>query len=341
MKLQISISIILLISISISNAAILTVDRAPHAGQYKTLQEAHDAANDGDSIYVYPSTSSYNSITISKKIKFLGTGYSRSSDVVKPTLLTGRMIFNEGSDGSILEGFGGVFYVTIDANNIMIKRNLIYGITILANHKQNTILQNYIYNNTTNYLVTINENNEVFITNNKLWNMQSKASCSCGGGDFFGRGINASNPTITIILFHNVISTPCAHHNDSLALNLLGSNIDVQNNIIVNGKVSASTQYFNYNMSNANQLPNANGNIQNINMDTVFVKTGSDFHLLENSPAKGAGRNGVDMGIYGGSTPFVDNGIPTAPSIIQIEADHVASQKHGLDITIKAKSTNE
>ena len=45
------------------------------------------------------------------------------------------MIFNEGSDGSILEGFGGVFYVTIDANNIMIKRNLIYGITILANHK--------------------------------------------------------------------------------------------------------------------------------------------------------------------------------------------------------------
>ncbi len=74
-------------------------------------------------------------------------------------------------------------------------------------------------------------------------------------------------------------------------------------------------------------------------MDTVFVDyDGWDFHLLSDSPAKGSGQNGVDMGIYGGSTPFVDGGRPGLPLITDIDSDFVGSQQSGLDVTIKAKS---
>ena len=350
MKTQLLALFILCLSISITNAAILTVDKAPHAGQYSTLQEAHDAASIGDTIHVFPSVGSYEAITVTKTLHFMGAGFSKSSDNLKPTLLIGTMIFSEGSDGSTLESFGrgGGLYVTIDANHITIKRNLLHRITIIENHSGTCIIQNYISENSENYAIYVHNNNDVFVANNIIWNMYQKGYNTYNKVNEGGNGIFASHNSITLTLFHNIFNVrtkfnniyPCSYGANAIIAS--GANIDIANNIFLDGKISASTGYFYYNMCESTQLPDQNRNIRNVNMDTVFINhSNADFHLAENSPAKNAGRNGVDMGIYGGSTPFVDNGIPSAPAIIQIEADHVVSKTHGLDITIKAKSTNE
>jgi len=156
---------------------------------------------------------------------------------------------------------------------------------------------------------------------------------------YYGNGIYASNSNISISIIHNIISN---NNNCGYALNVKNSNIYSANNIVASGIISRSSDNFWYNMSNSGQLFSGNGNLRNIDMNKVFVKPGIDFHLLENSPAKGAGEDGVDMGIYGGKTPFIDGfGKPAIPSIIKLKADHAVSKSEGLKIEIKARSNSE
>jgi len=327
-------AVIVMITCSIIHAAIITVDnKTPSVGDYTTLQAAHDAASDGDTIYVYPSWAVYNGITVTKTLTFVGTGFGYPSEGMNTTLLTGTMTFSAGSDGSSLEGFRRsdsfyvtYFYVTIDADNITIKRNRLYKITVSKNHTGTVILQNYLHDESDAWLIEVGNYNELLIANNKLINKS-----------YNGKGIYAPHPNITITVLHNVIRV----YNNVNALHLDNSNKFVANNIIVSGQCTGTSGYY-YNMCNGSQLPNRDGNIINVNMITVFdTPNPSDpyhFHLLPDSPAIGAGQNGVDMGMYSGSTSFVDGGAPSLPSIFHLESDHVGSQQTGLDVTIKAKS---
>ena len=95
--------------------------------------------------------------------------------------------------------------------------------------------------------------------------------------------------------------------------------------------------YYN-NICNSNQLYSTNGNKINVDMNTVY---GDWYQLKENSPAIDAGTNGTDIGIYGGSTPFVLGGYPSIPRIVNIEADHLGTKSHGLDVKIKATTIRE
>ena len=101
---------IIIISCSIANAEIITVDnKVPSVGQYKTLQEAHDAAKNGDTIYVCPSEALYAAIIVSKKLIIIGTGHSRPGERLSTTSISGTMQFDDGAEGSALKGFGGGF----------------------------------------------------------------------------------------------------------------------------------------------------------------------------------------------------------------------------------------
>jgi len=78
-------------------------------------------------------------------------------------------------------------------------------------------------------------------------------------------------------------------------------------------------------------------------MTTVFVDSGSvstdgDWQLRSGSPAIGAGLDGVDCGMFGGSTPYVLSGIPAIPSIYYFIAPGSASGAEGLQVEIKARA---
>lgn len=95
------------------------------------------------------------------------------------------------------------------------------------------------------------------------------------------------------------------------------------------------------NIGDANQFPSGNGNQNNVNMSTVFVGTGStdgQWQLKSGSPAIGAGRNGEDIGMFGGPEPYVPSGLPPIPAVYSIEMPGVTAANQTIPVTVKTKS---
>ena len=92
-------------------------------------------------------------------------------------------------------------------------------------------------------------------------------------------------------------------------------------------------------------LGTENGNQSNVDMSTVFVGAGEgstdgQWQLAENSPAIGAGLGGVDLGAFGGPTPYVLSGLPSMPAIYFLNAPISGSTNSGLQVQLKAKGHN-
>jgi len=361
----------LFLSMSISTLSIaetITVDiKHPSIGDYTNLQDAHDAASDGDTILVYPSDGSYPGIVITKSLRIIGTGMTYPSDNLKTTKISGTITFNEGSNGSLIDGFSGGFNITTNSENVEIKRNHINSLTITgsnsvikfntinqittnsdntfinknkierilvnSNNSGTVILQNFIESNRQYVLIEVQEKNDIFISNNII--MPKSLSYQCG--------IRAKASSISIIIQNNYLKS----YYNSTVIELTTSNSYVENNIIDQGKCSGSGYYNNIH-TRGDVLPNSYGNIIDVKIEDIFVNaTENDFHLLESSVAKGAGRNGIDIGPYGGKTPFDENILdtnnlsPPLPTILSIESDSIVADSDKLTVTIKAKSFNE
>jgi hypothetical protein len=314
-----------------SYAAVITVDaNHPSAGMYKNLQNAHDAANSGDTILVYPFAGKYSGIAVKKRLRIVGRGWYDVAGKNISTAISGSMIFSEGSDGSSLEGFEYDYGVDIDANNITIKRNDLNNIDISSGHVGTVVIQNYIK---TKGCIAINveKNNEVFISNNIIYEYEDTYGYDWKCEDY---GILASDNSITINIVHNVIA------GYDYSLSVYKSNYYVANNIIIGGWIKPKDHNgFHNNICHTDQLYTSHGNMINVDMNTVYGS--SWYQLKENSPAIGNGTNGVDIGIHGGSTPFVLGGYPSIPRIVDIEADHLGTKSHGLDVKIKATTVRE
>lgn len=320
---------------SFLSAAIITVDnKHPYVGNFKTLQEAHDAANNGDIIYVSPSLVRYDGIIVTKQLTFYGVGFDITENVggaLTPTAsISGSMIFAAGSSGSQLEGFDGCFYIEINTSNITIKRNDLWRITINTEGQGSSILQNYInnINNPDFTTLYVSDATNVLIANNEIINIRGYPS------DDAWR-YNAVHGGSDLVVKNNVIKV--------FGQAWTSNSSQITNNIIIavggTGNIQGNNNFISYNMSSVNSLPARNGNMNNIDMNTVFIDIGSyNFHLLPNSPAKGAGENGADMGLYGGDLSYIDSGFPSLPSILQLHGDLTAAPGTGLNIEFKAKS---
>ena len=313
-------------------AAIITVDgNYPSVGDYKTISEAHDAASSGDTIYIYPSKYTYSTSTIyvSKSLTIVGCGfnYSYVNDGIYNTKVN-SIRFNIGSKNSVVKGLQ-VSSITIDADNIIIKYNKINTITVLNNNKGAVITQNRIGSSNTT-AVSLNNNNQALIKNNII-------DISGSYGIYLG-----SNNSVNIL--HNVIKMK---NSSSFAIKCYDSRTNigiVLNNIIYEGAVSCyDLEYYN-NITNSNQLSGRNGTGNNsyIDMSTVFADT-SNYHLKEDSPARGAGYSGEDLGIYGGSSPYVEHGTATGiPSINFLQVPPIiAPETPTMNVQIKATSGSE
>lgn len=312
------------------NAKIWIVDNnAVSAGDFTTLADAQTNATSGDTIFVYPSATTYTGINVIKQLFIFGVGYNLdiyNGQASNATANIGTMNFNAGSEGSLLEGLNGNFYVDVNTTNITIKRNNLNNMQI--SNSNCVVIQNDI-SGSTNFgsAIWINQANlgGILIANNKIRNT------SAGDNAIY------SNATSEITVVNNVIK------GESVALANLSTTSLIQNNIILKGSVGGSA-VFQFNMSQSNQLPSGNGNLINVDMTTVFENP-NDFvnglHLLANSPASGTGFGGADMGIYSGDGAYVDGGFPGLPSIFHFESEAITTPQNGLDVVIKVKSNRE
>lgn len=267
------IILVVLLSVSVLNAAIITVDNnVPSAGNYSTLQAAHDAASAGDIIYVFPSQMLYPAVTVTKPLSFYGVGFNLLETIGEPYTATasisGEMLFEASATGSHLEGFDGQFRIRIRCMNVTIKRNDLSYIYLEADAC--TIIQNKITSD--NIAIALSDRKNHFILNNII------SGVLCLYALEYHSGKN-------LIIKGNVIKATNSSFNE----------IDeslIVNNIIVSGSIWwCDNNTILYNMCNADQFPTGNGNL--INVDGGFPGLPSILQIQ--APNAGSQQSGLDI----------------------------------------------
>ncbi|MBC3540401.1 hypothetical protein ACFSC6_13105 [Rufibacter sediminis] len=318
-------------------------------GDFKALQEAHDAASTGDTLYLEGSPNHYGSLSSSKKLIIIGPGYylaeNSISNINTASALVQGIVLSDGAQGSEIIGldfFGNS--VDIRTSDIFIRRNK------FNNNSGDSNLEQLIWGTGRIYLNSSTANN-IFITQN------------------FGLEIHGPSYANTgILITNNLIASPGYYGEDNtqLSVNINAFTMAVfQNNIFLRGTVSSHRASFtnnimvkgffeerenmaSNNLGNAAQFGTADGNKSNIDMSTVFNGTDSPddrWRLKAGSPAIGAGYGStsakpVDAGMFWGNTPYRISGLPGIPVIYFINVQSVGSNTDPIDVTVKVRSTN-
>jgi len=314
-----------------AQARVITVNnRLDVVADYTSLQAAYDNASEGDTIMAYPSETAYAGIDISKRLILIGNGFV-SVNNLPITMISGIVNFLEGSEGSVIESFGGRFNVTVkNANNILISRNNINGLVI--ENSFNTLLLSNLINGsytTDGYMIVVKGNSLVEASNDIIRSTGQPCgySSTCYDGGILIEGSSVIKINNSIIYSEG-------------QLTIYGGIAQGKNNIIYGGLRSSVDFSFSIH-SNAweGQLDVNKNNIIASDISSIFTDLSTyNYHLKSGSSAIGTGENGIDMGIYGSATPFVDGGTPDIPAIYYLDVPLTGSQKDGINVTVKAKS---
>ena len=316
---------------------------------YTTVALAYAAAQSGDTILMFPSTSL--SGTIAKKLTIIGPGSwldpnstpkgNANLQAFAGTASISSLIFDVGSDGSVLSGFnGGTVY--IKDNNITIKRNREIDLYVTFSNPAGTITNLQVIQN---YRVSINQyyNNGSSSTNMNISNNLISYFSTPGGNTYSG---NISNNVWAYDATQNANSANGGSSTFSNAngIELGGGAYLLQNNIFISyTNVAAASNYnyfvfsnggnsiFNYNLALQSSVAiNWGVGVNNVitpitNAPNIFTAfpiistTSADarFQLKAGSPALVANRPGstVDAGMFAGSYPYRLSTIPTIPTI--------------------------
>jgi len=316
------LAVLLGISATVASAKIWRVDNVNPA-DFSALQEAHDGAESGDTLYVAGSVHKYAALTLEKTLYVFGPGYflgENPDTQASPNSATVSTIsLNPGSEGSLItglhipNGLPNSFSIDVAASGVVITRNAV------------------------SQGIRINQASNIFVSQNYLLSIV----------------LDATSTNTNIIIANNIIASNFSMSNSSSAEisnnvvhSMTAHNSNVTNNII-------RGNYSNINSNNIvsnNMVPNdalgtENGNQSNVDMSTVFVGAGEgstdgQWQLAENSPAIGAGLGGVDLGAFGGPTPYVLSGLPSMPAIYFLNAPISGSTNSGLQVQLKAKGHN-
>jgi hypothetical protein len=286
-------------------ATTITVsNNASIPAQYTNLQQAIDAVNANDTILVHGSQTTYPTVTLSKALVIIGAGYKpqvQQALTTKTNINLSPTFSNNYLSGLVLDGLdlssisNTINYDSV--NNVIIKNCQVSNFGSSSGSaikiKNSLIYNNYLYNvylSGANIIFSNNIVRGIFqlysysasVTNN-LFGWTQNISWGVGGlyanNIFYSYLSNSSNPSI--------------------------SNATFNNNILFNHTVNLP-----YN-NNSNVTGNTGGG--NLLTDPKLIAPGTsidisgtnNYGLQSNSPAKNAGTDGRDIGITGGSYPWI------------------------------------
>ncbi|MCF8374317.1 MAG: hypothetical protein K9H64_22030 [Bacteroidales bacterium] len=348
------------------NATVWTVSNHTGMADYTSLQTAIDSAGYGDTLYLEASPNSYGNATFYKKLIVVGPGYwlieNDSTQANMDTACVNSLIFNPGSEGSILSG------ITVNANFSGFMNSNIFAKMIIINTDSITIQRCHIVTHTyqsagksCNIYIDGNRNNIVLQQN---WINTSIENPSGFNGTAYAIYFT-SIPENTLIINNFIRSYKISGYQSigSIFMNTINSttNLIISNNVIwgnlqtyyaghinnvlVDGNFTGNFNVTMHNLCSSTQYPVDINNQQNINMDSVFVDVDSyidnGYLLKPNSPAIGAGLNGVDCGAFGessGGIVYKLSGLPDIPAIFEATIDLSGTTQ--IPVNIKAKSHN-
>lgn len=352
----------------LSQATVWRVNGNPGIdADFTTLIDAVDAASNGDTIYLEPlqEGQSYEGLILTKPLTIIGTGINISSNdstqySENETRIT-RIWFDPGSEGSRFQGI--VFTSTypnieipglpgendIDAGQSQIVINACC-ITIdgckadiqtsginMTYRANDCLIENCI---TTQIRFSNTSSSDEAYVNIGLSGTVVRNSKFTALGKLFGGGFNGT--VQSLFVDHCIIDW------NSCSSNVQTKNTFFSNNIFVSGTgctpcVDGSCTYLN-NLSVSTIIPSGSGNITGIPLAGIFDPAFSShpelqYQLAPGSPAIGASTTGGDMGMFGGEQPYQLSGMPSIPSIFELNVNPVGTTAtQSLNVNLKAKS---
>ncbi|QIX62839.1 hypothetical protein HER32_17330 [Hymenobacter sp. BT18] len=289
---------------------------------YSTIQAAHDAAAANDIIQVEPSTTTYGSLTCTKKLTIVGPGYfldlntGLQASSIPATVAS--IDFQSGSAGSSVSGITTP-NIYLRANNISVTRNKVdyLYVAYFGESSQCVIRQNYIY-----YLYAYGyTSNDLLVTNNLI--------------------------TYYVYLSNGVTK---GEFNNNTVMASGGASFDgftVKNNYFGYSFTPTSNTSWSYNKLAQASLPTSgtqSNNTANVAYNTILTwGSGTQYDawykLKAGGPGIGAGEGGVDIGAFDSPTgyDYKLSGIPAVPSIYEYNQ---SVNGNTLNVTLSTRSNN-
>lgn len=329
MKHIFSSLVVFLFIITTATAKIWRVNNnAGVPANFTTAQAAHDGAAAGDTLHFEPSPTSYGNLTMTKKLVLIGVGdfldVNQNNQATNVTARLDNLTINAGADNSTV--MVTAFYVTITGvQGVILQRcNVIsragyYGyFSINLDNASNTVIRNCFL---TAGSLGINGSTNVQIINNIIADVISMSGAS------------------SAIILNNIVNGKAVSGENNII-----QNASVRNNIFNKALgITFSSCVVENNLTSNTTLPAGNGNQNSVNMTNVFINPNnfidSSFKLKAGSPAIAAGVGGVDVGAYGGISPYRLSVQPNIPAIYKLVAPPVVSGGT-ITITVSTKSNN-
>lgn len=348
------LTIIAFVAIAFSaQATVHRVNNSPGVdADFNNLGTAISNASTGDTLYVESSSTSYGSISISKKLTIIGTGFmldaNDSTQVDKNESQITSCSWNSGSEGSVIYGMYCTGTMYVNADNITIIRNHFYVntsynncIQLQSGHSNIAIVQNFVQHNYTSSSSSYRclwydgNNQNIFVSNNVFYRGNSASFTSSTNSYAYAVYTQSSNTTSTFV--KNIFIGQTYIYNATME-----DNIHVVGNF-----TGGSNNYFN-NISWNTYFGSANGNLQNVTMtgNNVFQET-TDGHthdedgfwqLSPSSAASGVGKSGDDCGVFDGALGWKLSGMPPIPAIFEATVPTIGTPSSGINVNIKAKT---
>jgi hypothetical protein len=348
------VTALMLLAVISTKATIWTVSNNTidsSAADYSSLQTAIDNATEGDTLYISGSLTSYGNVTLNKKLVLIGAGYNSSNFKHLSTSCTISPYYRKDNFNNVVGSCAGSVFIGIDIEIRTSGSN--GGIDNLV-FKRCKVDAEYVGGSSTNYVSGWMFINNYIVACKPAYSSFDWAKDFTFIGNICEAQMNFySNHATNITLINNTF----------INSQVGGKYCTVKNNIFygttITNKFINSTMYNNlyygsssnsFNFSTTNTL---SGNIENqdpkfvdLSGSTVNFSYSNDYHLQSTSPARNAGTDGTDLGVYGGTYPFPSGGdipyqtsaMPNIPQIMNIQISNpVIPIDSVLHINVKAR----
>jgi hypothetical protein len=297
---------------------------------YASINDAINspAVNNFDTLHIEPSGTNYSAFTLTKRLVLIGVGYLLQQNpsyqaTAQWARISGTSYCNSGSAGSVFQGLdfslGSGLYINVP--NVVVTRCCFQSSTLSLSSDANGTM--YIANWGGSISLSSATNLQgISLRNSYLWSFSTSSS-------------------------NTVLMENCYLYSSSAYSTSTGV---YKNNIFPSGTpsiTSGSSAIFSNNIFYGS--PFSSGGIQGSNLINIthaqlFNSSSFDYNSqatllpLSNALSNGAGENGVDIGIFGGATPYQLSGIPAIPSIYLLNAPGATSGS--LPVTIGIRSND-
>jgi len=326
---------------------ILIVDNRvsePSPPVYKTLTEAVDAAAAEDIIQVMPSAQSYGEITLSKQVTLMGVGFNPDKALPDVLSTVDQITLASGASSVRLSGLvvESVYYSS-NLSGVLVDHCLLGRFreattsTSDSTHS-NVVISNCVFyqtkNQTNDFMLTIpGASSNVTVKNNAFFfKYISNETGIRLDGALFANNLLAAGASVSFRATNRFYSCEVSNNIFFGDMGTTSENTTYKNNIIS----SNSNNPIKDTNTGSNNLMITTPLFENFTSTNEYDRS-SDFRLKSDSPGKNAGTDGTDIGVYGGSTPFVSTGV-SLPIVQQISAPLQIPAGSNLDVEVKVRS---